>query len=199
MKQLLIACLCLLFATTGMAQTEKSESALAADSLSVPLTAPLPSLSAPSFNMYGITPFDYGFATWQLHRGLNASIGMHLTISPDKYMPSGAGFGQDAAFLYAMPLTSRLSVAGGIYASNMNWGFLKYRNVGVTGMAAYRLTDRVSIYAYGNKSLMPHRSLHAWPLPNFGEDRLGGMLNFKVGESSSISFGVEGRRNGYPY
>ena len=90
-------------------------------------------------------------------------------------------------------------MAGGIYASNMEWGFLKYRNVGIAGIAAYRLTERVSLYAYGNKSLMPRRSLYAYPLPGVGEDRFGGMLNFKLGTSSSISIGVEGRRSSYPY
>ena len=43
---------------------------------------------------------------------------------------------------------------------------------------------------------MPDRSFPYYPLPNFAPDRLGGMVNFKLGESSSISIGVEGRR--YP-
>ena len=72
--------------------------------------------------MYGLSPLDYGYASWELHQGFNASIGLHVTFSPSKYAPSGAGFGQDAAFMYALPLTKRFSVAGGVYASNMNWG-----------------------------------------------------------------------------
>lgn len=166
---------------------------LVSDSLDVPLTAPIPQVgSSIPFSMYGITPFDYGFATWDLHKGLNASVGMNVTFSPSKYAPSGVGFGQDAAFLYAVPLNKRFSVAGGVYASNMSWGGLNYRNVGITGIAAFRVNERISLYAYGNKSLMPHRSSLYYPLPNFAPDRLGGMINFKLGESSSISFGVEG-------
>ena len=107
--------------------------------------------------MYGITPFDYNFATWELHKGFNASIGLNMTFSPSKWAPSGVGFGQDFAFMYAVPVSNRLSVAAGLYATNMDWGFLRYRNVGFAGVAAYRLTDKISIYAYGNKSFMPNR------------------------------------------
>lgn len=157
------------------------------------LTAPVP---AP-FDLYGITPLSYSYAAWELHPGMNANIGMSLTFSPSSWMPSGVGFGQDIALLYATPLTSRLSVAGGVYASNLNWGRLNYRNVGLAAIAAYRLNDRISLYAYGNKSLtqQPTSPLYA-PLPQFNADRIGGMVNFKVGKSASIGIGFEGTR--YP-
>ena len=161
-------------------ETEKTDVAspemvLSEDSLSVPLASPV-SFSNPlrPFGMYGITPFDYNFATWELHKGFNASIGLNVTFSPSKW-------------------------AAGLYATNMDWGFLRYRNVGFAGVAAYRLTDKISIYAYGNKSFMPNRPGYFYPLPNYTPDRIGGMVNFKLGESSSISIGVEGRKNDYPW
>lgn len=214
MKQLYILLLfTVLFPLTAVSQTEKQQDIAATeteipaatetgstlsttkDSLSVPLSSPIPQpgFIAP-FGMYGITPFDYGYATWQLHKGLNASIGLNLTFSPSRYAPSGVGFGQDATFMYAIPVTDRLSVAGGLYASNMDWGFLRYHTVGIAGVAAYKLTDRISIYAYGNKSFTPKRSPYYYPLPNYAPDRIGGMINFKVGESSSFSIGIEGRK-----
>ncbi len=170
-----------------------------ADTLSVPLAAPVPVAGYTPFGMYGITPFDFGYASWELHKGFNASIGLNVTFSPSKYAPSGAGFGQNAAFMYAMPVTDRLSVAAGLYAGNFDWGFINYRNVGFAAVAAFKVNDRISLYAYGNKSFMPKRSRLYYPLPNFAPDRVGGMVNFKLGESSSISFGVEGIRcpNGY--
>ena len=173
---------------------------LQTDTLSVPLQSPVV-FSSPlhPFGMYGITPFNYGYATWELHKGFNASIGLNVTFSPSRYAPSGVGFGQDAAFMYALPVNDRLSVAGGLYLTNMDWGFLRYRNVGIAGVAAYRLTDKISVYAYGNKSFMPNRMPYMYPLPNYTPDRLGGMINFKLGESSSISIGVEGRKNDYPW
>lgn len=173
---------------------------LQADTLSVPLESPV-AFSSPlrPFGMYGITPFDYSYATWELHKGFNASIGLNVTFSPSRYAPSGVGFGQDAAFMYAVPINSRLSIAGGLYATNMDWGFLRYRNVGIAAVAAYQLTDKISIYAYGNKSFMPNRMPYWYPLPNYTPDRIGGMINFKLGESSSFSIGIEGRKNDYPW
>lgn len=175
-------------------------SATNTDSLSTPLVAPImqPGMY-PSFSMYGISPFSYNYASWELHKGFNASLGMHVTFSPSKYAPSGAGFGQDAAFMYAVPVNSRFIVAAGLYATNMNWGFINYRNVGIAGVAAFRLNDKITLYGYGNKSLMPQRSPMYYPLPNFSPDKFGGMINFKIGEGSSISFGVEGIKGYGPY
>lgn len=172
---------------------------LESDTLSVPLKAPVLSAGTVPFSMYGMTPFDYAYTAWELHKGFNASVGLNVTFSPSRYAPSGAGFGQNAAFMYAVPVTDRLSVAAGIYANNFNWGFIDYRNVGFAAVAAFKVNERVSLYAYGNKSFMPKRSALYYPLPDFAPDRLGGMVNFKLGESSSISFGVEGIRypNGY--
>lgn len=183
---------------SAQAETVPEAVSCASDSLDFTLPAPVPTaLSAPRFEMYGITPLGYGYNTWNLHEGMNASFGMSLTFSPDKWMPSGTGFGQDLALLYATPLTSRLSVAGGVYASHLSWGWIKYQNVGIAGIAAYRLTDRISLYAYGNKSLTPQdKSPFYYPLPQFNADRLGGMVNFKVGESASIGIGIEHTR--YP-
>lgn len=170
------------------------------DSLSTPLVAPIMQAGMyPSFSMYGISPFSYSYANWELHKGFNASLGMHVTFSPSKYAPSGVGFGQDAAFMYAVPINNRFSVAAGLYATNMDWGFINYKNVGITGVAAFKLNDRITLYGYGNKSLMPQRSPLYYPLPNFSPDKLGGMINFKIGESSSISFGVEGIKGYGPY
>lgn len=168
------------------------------DSLTVSLAAPIPANRlTPEFGMYGISPFDYGFATWELHKGLNASVGLNVTFSPSRYAPSGVGFGQDAAFMYATPVSKRVSIAGGLYASHMDWGFLSYKDVGIAGVAAFKVNERISIYAYGNKSLMPQRMPYYYPLPYFSTDRLGGMVNFKLGESASISIGVEGRKYNY--
>ena len=166
-----------------------SGDAVASPQLTAPLA--LPSPVRPSL-MYGITPFPAGgYANWELHEGFNASLGMNLSIGVGHNRLHGVGFGQDAAFLYALPLNNRLSVAGGVYATNMDWGNYTYRNVGVTGIAAYRATERITIYGYGSKSLMPRHLAPIYPLPNYCPDRWGGMVNFKVGEHSSFSIGFE--------
>ena len=187
------------FATDdGPTATATARDTLAADSLAgetyTEPALPLLDLGAPGLD--GCAPWDYGLygPAWRLHEGFNAQFALSLTAAFGRGAPSGVGFGQDAAFLYAKPLTKRFSVAGGVYASNMNWGFLDYRDVGIAGIAAFKVNERVSLYAYGNKSFMPKRSPLYYPLPNFCPDRIGGMINFKLSESSSISFGVEGIR-----
>ena len=174
---------------------------LASDSTEFSIASPIPMAGTlRPFVMYGITPFPMGgYANWDLHKGFNASIGMNVSVGFGKHALSGVGFGQDAAFLYAVPLNSRVSAAGGVYATNMNWGNYSYRNVGVTGIVAFKATDRITLYGYGNKSIMPKRTFPAYPLPNFTPDKFGGMVNFKVGESASFSIGVEAIKNDHPY
>lgn len=168
---------------------------MSGDTLSVSLASPIVQAGYYPFSMYGISPFSYhGLGTWELHKGFNASLGMNLTFSPSKYAPSGVGFGQDAAFFYAMPLNERVSIAGGLYASNLDWGRYNSRTIGVAGVAAFKVNERISIYAYGNKSIMPKRSSLYYPMVDFNPDRLGGLVNFKLGESSSIGVGVETRK-----
>ena len=170
------------------------------DTLNQELYSPIVPMSmCTPFNIYGITPFYHSYYNWQLHEGFNASFGMNVTFSPSKYAPNGAGFGQDAAFMYAMPISKRFCIAGGLYATNFNWGFINYKNVGLAFTAAFKVNDIVTLYGYGNKSIMPKKSPIYYPIPNFTPDKFGGMVNFKIGESSSISIGVEGIKGGYPY
>lgn len=195
MKYIILSILsCWLLAIPTKAQTSEDTKDIAptlpADSMAL-------SVPYPQFNMIGISPLGYGYANWELHKGLNASFGMNITFSPSKYAPSGVGFGQDATFLYVQPLSKRLSVAGGLYASNMNWGYYNRRNVGITGIAGYQLTERISLYAYGNKNLTPdYRNGYPYPLHYFDADKIGGMVNFKLGNAASFSVGVE--RISYP-
>lgn len=60
--------------------TLKSDSA----KFSIPSPVPQSSIYRP-FGMYGLSPLDYGYASWELHQGFNASIGLHVTFSPSKY------------------------------------------------------------------------------------------------------------------
>lgn len=185
---------------TSEKETEIANDLLPSDTTSFTITAPIPMAGTHPFFMYGITPLNLGgYANWDLHKGFNASIGMSVSVGLGKHALSGVGFGQDAAFLYAVPLNNRVSVAGGVYATNMDWGNYSYRNVGVAGIVAFKATDRITLYGYGNKSIMPQRRFPAYPLPNFTPDKFGGMVNFKVGESASFSIGVEAIKNDHPY
>ena len=97
--------------------------------------------------------------------------------------------------MYAQPLTKRLSVAGGVYMSHMDWGGFTYNQVGVAGVAAFQVNEKVSLYAYGSKALLPQKVPPYWS-PYVGGDRFGGMLHVKFNDTFSMGFSVE--RRSYP-
>ena len=199
-RRYLFLIICYLSVPVIYAQTEKTEAIKLEkkDSLSAQRKDILSTSSlSPAFDLYGIVPVSYGYSPWILHKGFNASAGLSLTFSPSRFSPSGVGFGQEAAFLYAIPVTNRISVAGGLYANHLNWGFMNYKQVGLTGIVGFKLTERINFYAYGNKSFIPNNPCLEYAVPTFSSDRLGGMFRFKVGENSSFSIGIEGRRNNY--
>mgnify|MGYP007078865623 CR=1 FL=1 len=72
----------------SLSTTLHAEQLMAKDTLSVPLPAPVPQhyLYSP-FDMYGITPFNYGYTTWELHKGFNASIGMSRSVRANTLLP----------------------------------------------------------------------------------------------------------------
>lgn len=134
---------------------------------------------------------------WRLHEGFNAQLGLSVSAAFGKHAPKGVGFGQHAAFAYVLPLTSRLSVAAGIYAGNLDWGPWRQTDVGISGILAYRLTDRINLYAYGSKSFLPRQSTLRFrpaPFPIFMErvrDRIGAAAEFKIGNNATIGVSVE--------
>lgn len=165
--------------------------------LSVPLYAPFVRPYNLWGGMYSCLPTSYGAGldAWKLHEGFNAQLSLSVTAGLGSHAPRGVGFGQDAAFMYAVPLTGRLSVAGGVYMSHMDWGGFNYRQVGVAGVAAFQVNEKVSLYAYGSKALLPQKVPPYWS-PYVGGDRFGGMLHVKFNDTFSMGFSVE--RRSYP-
>lgn len=171
-----------------------------------------PSLYMP---MLGMTPYPdcgaYGWgglaspilggldSAWRLHDGFNALFSLSATVAGGKYAPRGVGFGQSAAFAYLYPLTSKLTMAAGIYASNMDWGAWRSTEVGMASLLSYRLTDRVNLYTYGSKRILPNRGLmtdylHSNPFPVYMDrvrDRIGAAAEFKITPNATIGISVE--------
>lgn len=166
----------------------------ATDGLSAPLYAPFVRPATPWAGMYGYMPTlsAVGPDSWLLHEGFNAQLSLSLTTGLGHQAPSGVGFGQDAAFMYALPLTKRFSVAGGVYMSHLDWGGYTYRQVGFAAVAAYQLSEKISLYAYGSKSLLSQDVPALWS-PYIDGDRLGGMLHVKFNDTFSMGFSVERR------
>ena len=122
MKQVIAYFAFLLCPLIGMAQ-ENESTIQPADSLSVPLVAPIPESGGYiPFCMYGITPFHCGYASWELHEGLNASFGMNVTFSPSRYAPSGVGIRTGCGFFLCSPADETVQHGSGFICQQHELG-----------------------------------------------------------------------------
>lgn len=142
-------------------------------------------------------PGGYGFMgyhNWDLHSGLNMSLGASVFAGLGKHSPSGAGFAQNVSGMYAMPFNDKLSFAMGGYLVNANWGGFNLRDAGMNLVLGYKFNERWEGYLYGQKSLM--RPKVAWPYYDMHElgDRIGAALKYNFSPSVSIQVSVEEHR-----
>ncbi len=166
-------------------------------SLSLPWQTPGPHLGA--YGLGGLATFSDDPFMWRLHEGFNAQLGLSVTAGLGKHAPRGAGFGQTAAFAYLVPLGKKFFAAAGIMANNFDWGAFRRTDVGIGGVVAYQPNDRITLYAYGQKSFLPRvstmRDLHhgAFLLNpfDFPRDRIGVAGEFKIGNNAMIGISVE--------
>jgi len=135
---------------------------------------------------------------WRLHEGMNVSLGAFVATAFGKNAPSGAGFGQNAALLYALPLGNRLSVAAGAYLNNLSWGGAAWREVGLSAILSYRFNNHWEAAVYGNKALANRYSSplfranpSSWAMPYSVGDRIGASLTYNFTPSMSIQLSVE--------
>ena len=183
----------ILAAALMMALTGKAQETLVPDS-----TLHLPELNSLG-QMHAISrwPIGYGlmgYHNWDLHKGMNLSLGASVFTGFGKYAPSGAGFAQNASGMYAWPITDRLSFAAGVYLLNATWGGLNLRDTGVSGVLGYRLNERWEGYLYGQKSLIkPRVPLYFYESQELGA-RIGAAIEYNFSPSFFIQFSVEERR-----
>ena len=139
----------------------------------------------------------YGLG-WHLHEGFNAQLGLSTTFGVGPGRIKGVGFGQSAAFAYALPLGKRWSVAASLYAHNMDWGHYHLRDVGVGAVAAFQATDRINLYGYVTHSFMQpngQRTGYLYsPFMDYVRTRVGAMAEFKIGENAIIGISLEHAR-----
>ena len=156
--------------------------------------------SLPKLNEYGQVPsihFPYmGFnnwPTWSLHEGVNASLGLSVfSTFGSGHTWSGAGFSENASLMYAMPLGKKFSAAIGGYIKNTSWAHDSFRSARLSALLNYQATDRLNVYAYGQKSLLNSRHI---PLPLYYmddiSDRIGIGAEYKVTPAFSIGLSVD--------
>lgn len=198
---LLLGCSLTVSAQTEVPPTEQPPTiAASTDSLlSQPEqpTTRLPLLMrAPGFD--GCQPWLYGsYAhSWALHEGFNAQLSMSLTAGWGKGAPKGVGFGQSAAFAYALPIGKKWSFAAGVYAQHLDWGAWQNTDAGIAAALGYHVNERISLYAYATKSFMPSETTRGmFGLPPYYDwtlrDRIGAMAEFKIGENAAVQVSIE--------
>lgn len=138
-------------------------------------------------------PEPFYLSPWQLHEGLNAQMGMSVSVGFGRRAPRGAGFGTSMAFVYAKPVNDRLSLTGGVSMDSMDWGSWRERNATVAATAGYRVSDFLSLYAYGSRSLTP-RSVYGAGSPRYDATHWGGGAEMSLGKNVFIQVGVSGGR-----
>ena len=133
-----------------------------------------------------------GFGTWNLHKGLNASLSASVFAQFGKNAYDGAGFAQSFSAMYATPLTPKLSLAVGGYINNVYWSRAPMRDAGLSAVLGYRIDDHWEAYLYGQKSLVENRHM---PLPLYSMgylvDRIGAAVIYHVNPSFSIGVSME--------
>ncbi len=158
-----------------------------------------PEVTLGGYGLGGLSPWSTAFdgTSWRLHQGFNAQFGMSVSAGLGKHSLRGVGFGQSAAFAYVHPVTSKLSLAAGLFATNYDWGSWRRTDVGFAGIVAYEVNDRINLYAYGSKSFLPKTDGFRYrrdPFPAFLEqarDRIGAAAEFKIGNNAMIGVSVE--------
>lgn len=168
-----------------------------------------PADSVPLFSFDGCSPlradgtigcfpeFYYGggMGLWNLHEGFNASLNMSVCASFGRHRFPGVGFGTGISAMYAHRLTERLMMAVGGFYDRMSWGAYNENRVGANLMLGYRLTDKVSVYAYASKAFTPSAGRMRFMPPMCWADRyrerFGGMIHVKVSDAMSFSVSVE--------
>lgn len=176
-----------------LALSAKAQETLVPDS-----TLHLPELNSLG-QMHAISrwPVGYGlmgYQNWDLHKGMNLSLGASVFAGFGKYAPSGAGFAQNASGMYAWPINDKLSFAAGVYLLNATWGGFNLRDTGLSGVLSYRFNERWEGYLYGQKSLIrPKLPYYFYDAHELG-DRIGAAVKYNVTPSFYIQLSVEERR-----
>jgi hypothetical protein len=160
----------------------------------------LDSLNLPTMNSYGqVMPINMyplywgGWNEWDLHKGLNVSLGASVFAQFGKHAYShSAGFTQNISAIYAMPITDKLSFAIGGYFNNVYWAHDSYRDAGLSGVLGYRFDNHWEAYLYGQKSLVNNHDIpySLYDMNAIG-DRIGAAVKYNFNPNFSVQVSVE--------
>lgn len=158
------------------------------------------SLHLPVLNRFGQTyinmyPYSWsGWYDWQLHKGLNVSLGASVFATFGDGRWSGTGFTNSISAMYAVPLTGKLSLAVGGYLNNLYWAHDAYHDAGLNAVLGYKFNEHWEGYLFGQKSLtnkmMP---LPLYDMSNIG-DRIGAAVKYNFNPKFSIQVTVSAEK-----
>lgn len=164
------------------------------DSLALPRLNYLGQVQPPLYRWYGMYPMycGMGWSNWELHKGLNVSMGASVFAQFGKHARHGAGFNQNIAAMYAMPLSKNLSLAVGGYFNNTYWGHDTYRDAGLSAVLGYRFNEHWEAYIYGQKSIASSNYIpySLYDMNALG-DRIGAAVKYNVNKNFSITLSVD--------
>lgn len=160
------------------------------DSLHLPWLNHNGSVMSPGF----YSGYFGGWHSWDLHKGLNVSLGASVFAQFGRHAHHGAGFGQHFSAMYATPLTDRLSLAVGGYMNRLNWQHNSMHDAGLSAVLGYKFDEHWEAYLYGQKSLVAN-GFTPYSLYGMTEtgDRIGASLKYNFNPSFSIQVSVEHR------
>lgn len=174
--------------------TEPVEPAMKIDSLALPRLNYLGQVEPLMPRWYGMYPMygGFGWADWELHKGLNVSMGASVFAQFGKHARHGAGFSQNVSAMYAMPLTPKLSLAVGGYFNNTYWGHDTWRDAGLSAVLGYRFDEHWEAYVYGQKSIASSNYIpySIYDLGGLG-DRIGAAVKYNFNKNFSVTLSVE--------
>ena len=155
--------------------------------------APADSLHLPMLNRFGqayinMYPYSwFGLYDWQLHKGLNVSLGASVFASFGDSPWKGAGFAQSISAMYAVPITDKLSFAVGGYMNNVYWSHDPYRDAGINAVLGYKFDEHWEGYIFGQKSLV-NKSM---PMPLYDMNRIGDRIGAAVKYNFNPQFSIQ--------
>ncbi len=140
----------------------------------------------------------YADRFWELHEGFNARLSAGVSVGSHR----SAITSQQVAFGYAKSIGKHVTVAAGLSATHYNYGSAHGADVTASASVAYKPNDRLSLYAWVQKSFTPHRP--QMPLPAWTyyldtpRDAVGFAAEYRIGESAWLSVFFEASRYDNP-
>ena len=153
-------------------------------------TLPAPPISTYLPGAYNNFYPDYADRFWELHKGVNAQISAFASFGNHR--------SQSVSLGYAAPIGKHFTVAGSVFLTHYQMGASHNADVSASASVSYKPNDRLTLYAWIQKSFTPHRPLMPPPAWTYyldtPRDAVGFAAEYRIGESAWLSVCFEAAR-----